>query len=247
MSISKAQESYLSEFNRCLVHIKSQGKALELVSQKIFQSLKAGGVLHVFGSGHSHSFAEELFHRAGGLVPVNAILEDYLMPHAGPKQVGPLERLTGIATAIAGKHEFKNAEVCLLASNSGINAATVELAEILKTKGVFTVGITSLTHSKGVPSRANTKKLYEVVDAVIDTGTPVGDACVEISNSDVKVAPLSGVISLLAGQLIAVRVSEIFAENGMIPPVYQSANTPGGDERNKKLEAQYSARIRHLR
>lgn len=246
MMLSKGQEQYLAEFERCTALLRSQNKIFDLVSRKIFESLKSDGVLHVFGSGHSHSFAEEMFHRAGGLVPVNALLEDYLMPHAGPSQVGPMERLSGVGSIILNKYDLRRGEVLLLASNSGINAATIELAEKARSAGVITVAISSLTHSKGVPSRSG-KKLFEVVEYVIDTGTPVGDACVQFDGMPVKVAPLSGAISLLIGELITVRVAELFVENKLEAPVYQSANTPGGDERNKILEAKYKHRIRCLR
>jgi uncharacterized phosphosugar-binding protein len=245
MSISKAQQQYISELQRCHKMIEEQHASLETAAQKIFTSLKDGGVMHVFGSGHSHSLAEELFHRAGGLVPVNAILEPYLMPHAGPTRVGPMERLKGIAPIIFKAHTFKKGECLLLASNSGINAVTSELCQIAKDNGLYTIAFSSLTHSKQSPGRGN-PKLYEVADLTIDTGTPFGDACVSLPNVDVKVAPLSTLVTILTAQLIVVRVSELFTEAGLVPPVYQSANTPGGEERNKSLEDQYRSRIQHL-
>lgn len=241
-----SQESFLKELEKSLELVRSQSDVIETVSQKIYASFKKGGVVHVFGSGHSHSFAEELFHRAGGLVPVNAWLEEYLMPHAGPNQVGPLERLSGLPPVLFKKYQPQRGEVLILASNSGINAATVELAQKAKAEGLTTVGVTSLTHSKSVASRAG-QKLFEVVDYAIDTGTPVGDACVSLKHTNVKVGPLSGVVSLAVAQLFAVRIAEIFDENAEEAPVYKSANTPGGDERNKALEDQYRSRIRLLR
>ena len=45
----------------------------------IFDAMNKDQVLHVFATGHSHMFAEELFYRAGGLVQVNPILEPFLM------------------------------------------------------------------------------------------------------------------------------------------------------------------------
>lgn len=243
---SKAQHQYLTETRRCQDHVLAQADTLEKISQAVFQSLQAGGVLHVFGTGHSHSLAEELFHRAGGLIPVNAMLEEYMMPHMGAGRVGPIERLPGLAPIIYKVYGLQKGEVLFLASNSGINAVTVEMAKIAKENGVTTVGFTSLTHSKNVPSRAGVDKLYQVVDFVVDTGTPVGDACVAIDGLDVKACPLSTGVTVFAAQLIVARVCEIFAEKKLTPPVYQSANTPGGDERNKKLEAQYKSRLIRL-
>ncbi len=245
MSLSSAQNQYVTEFERCQKILIEQAKSIETAAQKIFTSVKDGGVMHVFGSGHSHTIAEELFHRAGGLVPVNAILEPYLMPHAGPTRVGQLERTKGIAPTIFKAHKFLKGECLILASNSGINAVTSELCQIAKDNGIFTIAISSLTHSKQSPGRGN-PKLYEVADLTIDTGTPFGDACVSLPNVDVKIAPLSTLATILAGQLIVIRVCELFTDAGLIPPVYQSANTPGGEERNKALEDKYRSRIQHL-
>jgi uncharacterized phosphosugar-binding protein len=102
-----------------------------------------------------------------------------------------------------------------------------------------------LTHSKAVPSRT-THKLFEVADDVIDTGTPVGDACVELKAGDLNVSPLSTLASALTVQLLATRICELYFENGEVPPVYKSANTPGGDAHNKTLEEKYRSRIKRL-
>jgi uncharacterized phosphosugar-binding protein len=242
MGTSVGQSVYLAELNRCLEVLRSQGQTLERVASVIYQSFQAQGVLHVFGSGHSVMVTEELFHRAGGLAPVNPIFETHLMPHSGPRRVGPLERLKGMGEIIFKSNDFRKGEVLILISNSGINPSTVELAGLAKAAGLFTVAITSLTHSKSVPSRGD-KKLYEVVDFVIDTGTPVGDACVPIEGHDLKVAPLSSAVSIVAAELLVVQVSEMFAKAGSKPPVFQSANTPGGVERNKALEEMYRKRV----
>ena len=242
---SPGQQGYLNELQRCQQIVLKQEDIIDEIADHIYQSLVAGGVLHVFGSGHSHVLAEELFHRAGGLIPVNAILEEYLMPHMGPSHVGPLERLPGIAQIIFQSYDLRPQEVILLNSNSGINAATVELAQLAKEKGLITVAITSLTHSAAVNSRIG-KKLFEVTDYALDTGTPVGDACVSLKGYDVNIAPLSTIVSVLIAQLLVIRVCEFFEQTNRIAPVYQSANTPGGDERNKKLEQKYKLRIRRL-
>tara|TARA_B100001248_G_scaffold262707_1_gene261267 strand:- start:12384 stop:13124 length:741 start_codon:yes stop_codon:yes gene_type:complete len=245
MTFSEGQRSYFSEFNRCQELLDQQSIVLEKIATSIYRSLNNGGVLHVFGSGHSHTLAEELFHRAGGLVPVNAILEDYLMPHKGPSRVSKLERTKGIASTIFHAHDLREGECILLSSNSGMNAVTSELAQLANEKGLTTIAFTSLTHSKQSPDRG-VPKLYSICDYVIDTGTPYGDACVKIANLDVKVAPLSTLMNVLIAELLVVRICELYAENGKTPPVYQSANTEGGEERNKELENQYRARIQHL-
>src|SRR5580658_5777362 len=90
---------------------KSQGDSLQKVAKTIFETLKKGGVWHLFGTGHSAIVVQEAFHRAGGLVPVNPWLEEYLMPQAGPARNGPFERLSGLSEIIFGLYKPLPGEV----------------------------------------------------------------------------------------------------------------------------------------
>ena len=244
--VSKAMQEWLKEHQKSLEGVHRQADKFEKIAQRMFGAIKGGGVIHVFGSGHSNMVAEEFFHRAGGLVPINPIFEPMLMPSAGPRKTGPLERMPGVGKIIFNAQEFKSGEVLVLASNSGINPAAVELAELAKGKGVYTVALTSLAHSKAVPARNGGQKLFEVVDESIDTCTPIGDACVTIEKSQVKAGPLSSAVCTVICELLVVRVAEIFSDAGEVPPIYQSANVPGGEERNKQFEEKYRARIKYL-
>lgn len=105
--------------------MRSQAEGLERAAQAIFESLRADGVLHLFGSGHSHALAEEAYHRAGGLVPVNAIQEIFLTPLTPPSVSSQLERVPGLAKTILDSHDLRRGEVLMVISNSGINALPV--------------------------------------------------------------------------------------------------------------------------
>jgi len=223
---------------------RSQTQSLERAAQAIFGSLRAGGVLHVFGSGHSHALAEEAYHRAGGLVPINAIQEVFLTPLTPPRTSGQLERIPGLARIILDGHDLRPGEVLLVTSNSGINAVPVEAALEGKSRGLTVVALTSLRHSQGVPSRhASGKRLFEIADIVLDNCGEPGDAAVRYEGFQGPVGPTS----LLAGAYIinslTCRVVELYLAQGVTPPVYLSANVPGGDEHNRELEARYRGRI----
>ena len=227
--------------------VESQSGPLEAVSEKIYESLLKNHIWHLFGAGHSHMAVEEAFHRAGGLIPVNPWLESYLMPHAGPSRNGPLERLSGLAQIIFDLYRPQAGEVLTIISNSGINATSVEMAEIATKAKVTTVAITNMEHSKNTPSRhSKQKKLFEVCDLVIDTGGVKGDACISLPHLDVPVGPLSGLLNSFIINSLSVRICELYSKAGKAAPVYLSANVPGGDERNRKLEAQYRGRILRL-
>jgi uncharacterized phosphosugar-binding protein len=226
---------------------RSQAASLERAAQAVFTSLREDGVFHVFGCGHSHALAEEAFHRAGGLVPVNAIQEAFLTPLTPPGVSGQLERVAGLAKIILEGHDLRSGEVLMVISNSGINAVPVEVALQGKARGLTVIALTSLNHSRSVSARQpNGSRLYEIADIILDNCGESGDAAVQYEGVRGRVAPTS----LLAGAYLinslVCRVVELFLAKGLTPPVYLSANVPGGDEHNRALEAKYRGRIRGL-
>ncbi len=225
----------------------SQSGPLERSAQIIFSSLRAGGVLHVFGSGHSHCLAEEAYHRAGGLVPVNAIQEVFLTPLTPPRISAALERVPGLAARLLDGHAISRGDVLLVVSNSGINPVPVEVAEEGKKRGMTVIALTSMRHSQSVASRhPSGLRLLDVADIVLDNCGEPGDAAVSYPGLPCKVAPTS----LLAGSYLinalVCRTVELFLEDGIVPPVHLSANIPNGDEHNRAIEARYRGRIRGL-
>lgn len=226
---------------------RSQGPAIDQAADLIFSSLTADGVLHLFGSGHSHLVAEEAFHRAGGLVPVNAMTEPFLTPLTPPRKSGRLERVSGIAAILLDYHEPRPGEVLLIASNAGINAVPVELALEAKKRELTVIAITSLRHSQAVASRhASGKRLFELADLVIDNCGEAGDGAITFPGLAGKVGPTSLLAGAFIVNAIVCGVVERFVVKGLSPPVYLSANLPGGDEHNRRLEAKYKGRIKLL-
>lgn len=223
---------------------RTQADAINSAADLVFSSLAAGGVLHVFGSGHSELVAEEAFHRAGGLVPVNPMTETFLSPLTPPKKSGQLERVSGIAAILLDYHAPRPGEVLIIISNSGINAVPVELALDAKKRALAVIAITSLRHASAVASRHESgKRLFEVADVVIDNGGEAGDGAIAFPDLTAKVGPTSLITGAFIINSIVCNVVERFVLKGLVPPVYLSANLPGGDEHNRQLEAKYKGRI----
>jgi uncharacterized phosphosugar-binding protein len=211
-------------------------------------TLRAGGVIQAFGCGHSESFAMEIAGRAGGLVPTNKIALRDIVLYGGDRPsvlADPqLERTPSVAHRLYDLAPIKPDDAFIIASNSGINGAVVEMAQIVKQRGHALIAVTSLEHSEGVDSRhAGGLKLTDLADVVLDNGAPYGDASLPLPGGGAVGAVSSITAALLAQQLVAEVVTRLLAA-GVAPPLYLSDNVPGGRERNAALESQYAGRIR---
>jgi uncharacterized phosphosugar-binding protein len=113
--------------------------------------------------------------------------------------------------------------------------------------GLRTIGITALAYSREVTSRhPSGKRLFELVDLVIDTCVPKGDAAVAFEGFPQKSGPLSTVLGCVVVNSIACQVIENLLDRGLEPPVFISANLDGGEEHNAKLLAANRDRIFYL-
>ncbi len=242
-------DTYLGALRPIMDTVSEQATGpVQHAADLVVASLQSGGVVQAFGSGHSEALAMEIAGRAGGLVPTNRIsLRDVVIFGGEPPSVlsaGILERDPGIAKRLydlAGPHE---SDVFVIASNSGVNGSIVEMARIVKEYGHPLIAITSVTQTAGVESRhPSGTKLVDHADVVLDNGAPYGDAVLDLPGGG-KVCAVSSITAALLAQLLGAEIIRRLIAAGETPPVYLSANIPGGDEHNNALEQQYAGRIR---
>jgi len=225
---------------------RTQKERIEQVAAKAADSIAQGGVLHVFGSGHSHIMAEELFHRAGGLACVNAMLEPSLM-ELNTGRASQLERLSGYAEVLLGGYDLRAGEVLIVVSNSGINAVPIEMAMEGKKRGLYVVALTSMDHTKRADSRHPTgKKLYEVADATLDNCGVYGDAAIAFDEAGGRTGPVSTLAGVLIVQALHSAIVEALQRRGFEPPVFRSDNQGGSELHNRRFIERYKGRIRYL-
>ena len=113
------------------------------------------------------------------------------------------------------------------------------------------IAITSFEFPKSVPvdhpARHSSKEnLHEIVDIAINSFVPPGDAVVDIEGFPYKVAAISSIVNVFVVNVLVCDIVRKLVQAGVRPPVWVSANAPGGDAWNKKLLEQYLPRIRHL-
>jgi len=220
--------------------------AIETAAGWVADAVAADRLIFVTGSGHSHMLAEEVFYRAGGLVPVYPILDPALMLHHAAVASTTLERVEGIAQVRLASANVGNGDVLIVASNSGRNAYPVEAALGGRKLGAMVVALTSLRHAQSVESRHSSGKLlHQVADLVIDTGVLPGDAAVKVSGELPPVGALSTVVGAALINAVMVGAVDRLSQAGMRPPVFRSANVDSED--GQPDLAAWAARIPPLR
>ena len=209
---------------------------IRAAAELIADALERGHELHAFGTGHSHMLAEELFYRAGGLVRVSPILFEGLMLHASAPLSTSLERLPGLAEALLRDHPVADGDVLIVASNSGGNAVTSELAKLASLAGARVIAVTSLRHATSPAARASgLPRLHVLADVVIDNGGRVGDAAIDIEGMDTAIAPTSTVVGAAILNAVMAEAVQLLVDRGIVPDVYASSNTSGGDAANARF------------
>lgn len=223
--------------------VASQGQQIETAAAWMAESIIDDGVVHLFGSGHSHMVAEEVFHRAGSLLPLNPML-DVNLTLFGMLNATILERTTGYGKVIVESHDIRPGEVVIVISNSGVNPVPVEVALESKARGARTIAITSAEQYRSAPTRSTDgQHLADVVDLTIDTFVPSGDALISIEGVDGRVGGVSSVVGIAIVNALVVEVADVMIRRGVQPPVVPSMNIPGGDDQMAKLVERYGRRL----
>lgn len=223
---------------------------LDAAVDLVVDALRKGGVVQAFGTGHSQAFAMEVAGRAGGLIPTHALsLRDVVLHGSRDASAlggSSLERDDSVVDELFGLYDIDPADVFVIASNSGVNGSIVGVALRAKEAGHPVIAVTSLEHTNAVqPKHPSGKRLSEVADVVIDNRAPYGDTTVDLGDG-LAAGAVSSITAAYIAQLLTLGAAARLRDAGEVPPLYISANIPGGDEHNDALKERYGSRIGSL-
>ncbi len=229
----------------------SQEENVLRAADVLTETTKNGGIIHLFGSGHSSLVTEDVFWRAATLANVHAIFESSVAGINEITKTSKLEKLEGIGQIIVEYNKVLPPDAMICISNSGNNAATVDVALGAKAKGVPVIAITNVTYADQLTTHHSSgKKLKDVADVVIDNCSLYGDAAIDLTDFPQKVGATSTIPVAYIVPALLVQTCENLIELGIQPDVYYNGHLayedPSVKQHNDALVEKYFYRIRNL-
>ncbi|MED3873994.1 MULTISPECIES: SIS domain-containing protein [Lysinibacillus] len=232
--------TYFQQVNRYLTMVAQQeSNQLMHIAKQIVKRLTKGGIIQLFGSGHSMLLAQECYYRAGGLVPVKPIHIESLMLHQGARQSSQNEKKQAFLTTYKDQLQFDDQDVCIIISTSANNPVPIDMAIYAKEAGALTISLQSLEYQHQPSRHPSGKRLEQVVDEVLNTHVPLGDGVLTVDQ--LQYAPVSTVLGATLLNALFAQIIELMHAQGTSVPVFGSSNL--GKTNNDALIDQYGQRI----
>ena len=245
-NIMSLTETYLKKCEDIIKKVRSQQDQIQKAAKWFAETILAGRVVHVFGSGHSRIMVEEMWPRYGSFPGFNPIVELSLTYHNnvvganGQRQAMYLENVPGLAERILRNFGLSEKDCALIISSSGTNIVPIEMAELFQGKKIKTVALITKEHSeKSTSKRSDRKKLSDFADIVLDSGAPAGDSMIYIDGLETPVSPGSTIGGIMIVNSIKAEVAKVLTDAGHPPKVLTAASVIGAEKATAIFEAAY--------
>ncbi|MBO4345758.1 MAG: SIS domain-containing protein [Victivallales bacterium] len=231
---------------------EEQGENIRKAAELMADAIAADKLINVYaGGGHTTLAMGEMFFRAGGLANINPLMETALSVFNQSLKYLELERTVNFGASIIKYYGIEKDDVVIIFHNIGINPATIDAAMEIKKRGGKIIAVASSYWQNEMPKdhfirHPSGKNLFDFADVKIDDYNPVGDAIVKLPGLATPIGPVSNIVDFTIAHLLEIETVRLCLERGITPPVWSSANEPGGDEKNAALLAKYKPRIKML-
>jgi uncharacterized phosphosugar-binding protein len=246
--------SYLNATQTILERIiATQQDNIQRAADICVETIALDGLVHLFGTGHSRMFIEEMYPRHGSFPGFHPIVELSLTFHNqvvganGQRQAMFIEHVEGFARQILRNFVLRPPDSFMIFSNSGVNEVVVEMALEAKALDLPVIAVVSVDHcTASAPKHSSGKKLFDIADVTIDNGTPAGDALVTVEGLEDPVGPGSTVGAAAVVNAVKCLVAEGLTKRGK-PPLVLSSSVFAGDASAAKFDASYDDYRRRVR
>ena len=231
---------------------KTQEPNIDAAASLMADAIADDRLIHIYGGGgHTTLPVGEMFFRAGGLANIDPVMEPALSVLNQALKYLELERTVNFGASIVKYYQLKRGDVMIIFHNIGINPATIDAAAEAKKAGAKIIAVSSSHWQNEIPEdhfirHPSKKNLFDFADVKIDDFNPVGDAAVKVPGFDTPIAPISNIVDFYIAHLLEIKTVAECVRRGITPPVWSSANVPGGDEKNAALIEKYRPRVKML-
>lgn len=248
------QGRWISEASKILEYIAAtQLDAIAAAAEICADTIEAGDLVHLFGTGHSRIPVEEMFPRYGSFPGFNPIVELSMTFHTqitganGQRQAMFIEQVEGLADRVLANFSFGTHDAMIVYSSSGLSAVPIEMAIGARNLGLPVIAVTSIADSMAnAPGHSSGTRLMDHADLVIDLGTPPGDSLIELPGSETRVGPGSTLANIAITNEIKVQTAGLLSERAALPPVLTSSSLVGAERSKELFDAAYGEHARRL-
>ncbi|MHB1155329.1 MAG: sugar isomerase domain-containing protein [Phycisphaerales bacterium] len=229
-----------------------QAANFKTAGQWMADAYQADKLIHVYaGGGHTCLMICEMFFRAGGLANVNPIFGHDISPFCQALKYLEIERTPGYANCLIRYYGVSRDDLLIIFHNIGMNPTTIDAADEAKKRGAKIIAVSSNDWRKKLPldhhiRHPNKKHLFDYADLCIDDENPYGDADFRVDGYDVPVGPTSTQVDAYIAHRMVMESVVAMRQRGLEPPIFRSANLPGGDQHNAALIERYRNRVKDL-
>jgi uncharacterized phosphosugar-binding protein len=211
---------------------RANDQTLDMVAGKLSETLAGGGLIHLFGSGHSVLPCQEAFPRYGSYVGFNPLTDPRVMWHnvlgpGGVRELLWLERTENYIDKFLDHQPLNPGDSIIIYGHSGRNSSGIDTALYAKQRGIFVVAITAKANLDKPATHSSGKRLADAADAVVDTCAPVEDAIVPIEGWSRPVSGSSTVLAMILTHELIARTAAALSARGIELPTFASPTIAG--------------------
>lgn len=244
---------FLDTFNAIAKNVEdTEQDSILLAASKMADAIADDRLIFIFGGGgHTTLVMQELFWRAGGLANLCPMIDFAIHPVTPAYMYLNHERMHGLGNGTVDYYGVSKGDLILVFHSYGFNAPTIDCAMEAQRRGAEVVGISSLDWNKNIPKdfpirHKSGNHLSDVSDIFIDNYVPYGDAVIKVENFDQPISGISSIVDFYIAHRLEIECIKNCVARGIDPPVWSSANIPGGDDKNKVLREKYNPRVKFL-
>jgi uncharacterized phosphosugar-binding protein len=242
-------ERYFAQAQKVYDRIRStQVENIKRAATFAADSIARGGLVHLFGSGHSIIPVLDIFPRYGSFAGFHPLMDSRLMwtqvlGSGGVRELLRLERTEGYVATFLSNFKFEPIDTMVIYSHGGVNAAGIDVALHAKSQGLKVVVVTSLDNARvAKATHSSGKKLADLGDVVIDNCCPPRDSLVDVDGIPVAASSTLAVIAIsmaLVAEIAAELANRKVGFRAFISPNVTSV----GPENNHQVFDEYVARV----